>query len=51
MMAHRTVQMDKMKKIAVCDVFLVLGSGTLGMLSSIEYIKARQMFSTSTFSY
>lgn len=51
MMAHRTAQMDKMKKIVVFDVLLVLGSCTWERFSSLEYLEARQIFSTSTFLY
>lgn len=46
MMVHRTAQMDKMKKIVVFDVLLVLGSGTRERFSSLEYLEARQIFPT-----
>ena len=51
MMAHRTAQMEKMKKIVVRDVLLALRSGTWERFSSVEYLEARQLSSTSTFSY
>lgn len=49
MMAHRTAQMDKMKKIVACDITYILGSGTWGRFSPVEYLEARQIL--STFSY
>lgn len=49
MMAHRTAQMDKMKKIVACDITYILRSGTWGRFSPVEYLEVRQIL--STFSY